>query len=315
MDKQLIQRANAGDAEAQYKVARGCEKKLLFKEARAYYLKAAKQSYPKAYYRIAQMYKAGRSVAFDAQKSAGFMKVAADNGVIKAQYYYGRMLYYGFGVEQNKSLAIDYFGSAANQGHKDAQIVIGKILAKGEGELAADVNQAAGYLYAASSDNAEAKYKLGKLLMKSPELGASPEPYLREAAEMGHVKAKYYYGMMLAETDWEKSLELLKESAECNYAKAQFEYGAKLHNLQENEIDALKYLRMAAAKGNENAQMILDSIPVDDQIVIPNDSDNDDLYGSNIKIPGIEDDEEDVHLNITIIKPSDPNENDDESNV
>ena len=329
MDPQHIQQADNGDVESQYKLARQLEKSLRFKEALVYYTKSAKQGYPKSFFRVSQMYKAGRGVAFNIKKSAGFMKLSADNGYVKAQYFYGRMLYYGLGVEQNLSTAIDYFGSAANSGYKEAQIVIGKMLAKGEG-LDQDINQAAGYLYAASEVNAEAKYKLGKILMKHPELNADPEQYLKDAAEMGHIKAKYYYGMLLSKKDQQKSFELIKEAAESNYTKAQYEYGAKLYNSQQDEIEGLKNLRMASVKGSQEAHAILDSVVVDDHIEIPNnditgsdikipgiqDDDEvieDDLLGTNIQIPGVQCDETDVPLNITIMKPTDNASNEDEN--
>ncbi len=92
--------------------------------------KSANQGYPKAQYNLGILYKNGRVVAKNETQAAAWLQQAALQGDVKAQTDLGIMYELGIGVPLNTSTAIEWLQKAASQGDVEAKNRLGSIYAK-----------------------------------------------------------------------------------------------------------------------------------------------------------------------------------------
>jgi len=93
----------------------------------AYFLKSAEMGHDNAQYNLGLMYRAGKGVEKDLQKSAYWYKKAAEQGEAKARFELGRMYEYGQGVDKNIKKALYWYGQAAKQGYLEAQTTLASL--------------------------------------------------------------------------------------------------------------------------------------------------------------------------------------------
>jgi TPR repeat protein len=119
----LQQRANAGDAKAQFELGRAYEdgKGVPQDDGKAveWFRKAAEQGDAQAQNSLGVMYALGRGVPRDREEAVRWYKMAARQGLTEAMYNVAISYYNGEGAEQNISLACSWMMMAQRKG--DAQ--------------------------------------------------------------------------------------------------------------------------------------------------------------------------------------------------
>jgi TPR repeat protein len=114
--KELVERANQGDPEAQYRlgemyyysgirIGEGSLRDQDLKEAATWYRKAAEQGHADAQDRLGGMYSSGDGVLKDLKEAATWYRKAAEQGDAHAQYRLSLQYASGHGVPQDYVLA------------------------------------------------------------------------------------------------------------------------------------------------------------------------------------------------------------------
>lgn len=135
----LLEKARAGDPEAQYEVGRTyayAEKEHgKFDEGLKLLTKAAEQGHAEAQEVLGQALWVGELVGFPTDKKNGikWLKKAAENGQSAAQANLGVYYYYGNSVKQDFKIARRYLESAAQQREESAQFDLGIMYLEGNG--------------------------------------------------------------------------------------------------------------------------------------------------------------------------------------
>jgi TPR repeat protein len=141
-----------------------------FKQAAAWYRKAAEQEDKGAQYHLGVMYNDGEGVQQDFEQAAAWYRKAAEQGFPAAQYNLGLMYNDGEGVQQDFKQAVAWLRKAAEQGYAGAQCSLGKMYHKGEG-VQQDFEQAAAWHRKAAEQGAvEAQYVLGIMYRQGQEV-------------------------------------------------------------------------------------------------------------------------------------------------
>jgi len=131
----LKNRAEAGDAEAQYKFAytfsnksdtNGAQEKIQWLK------KAAEQGHPKASFDLGICYTYGKGVAQDTTESLKWHRKAAALGISESCSFLGYQYKYGFGVPKDVTEAAKWYRQGANRDGL-ARIQLGLLYALGDG--------------------------------------------------------------------------------------------------------------------------------------------------------------------------------------
>lgn len=190
---ELQQRAEAGDAEAQFQVGRVCAKgEGVPKDegkAFAYFRKAAEAGHSEAEAATGFMFGEGRGVPRDPVEAVRWFKSAAKKGVVRAQFNLGWMLARGTGVDQNLAEAITWYEKAGASGMLQAQMQLAQIYYFGENGIPQDLSVAEKWVRLAAEQGnpwAEntlgAMYENGKAIPADTKLAAA---WYLKAAEKG----------------------------------------------------------------------------------------------------------------------------------
>lgn len=136
--KELLPKAEAGNAEAQFQIAKmyesgdGVQKDP--QQTLNWLIKAADQGHAKARYTLGWMYANGLTVRQDYFLAAKYYRLAATfNNDPEAQYRMGELHFNGRGVENDYGKAIEYYQRAAQQGHAAAQYILSSMYEEGWG--------------------------------------------------------------------------------------------------------------------------------------------------------------------------------------
>jgi TPR repeat protein len=98
-----------------------------FKQAVAWYRKAAEQGTAEAQHALGSMYYKGKGVQQDFKQAAAWYRKAAEQGDAAAQYNLGYMYRNGQGVQQDPKQAAAWYRKAADQGHTMAYLGLGTL--------------------------------------------------------------------------------------------------------------------------------------------------------------------------------------------
>ncbi|MFC1672879.1 tetratricopeptide repeat protein [Pseudomonadota bacterium] len=158
--QETLPKADAGDAKAQFEIAKmyetgdGTAKEMAL--AVKWYMKAADQGNPAAKFQLAWMYANGIGVRQDYFTAAKYYRLAAtfDNHT-EAQFRMGELHFNGRGVEHDYGKAIKYYNQAASKGHAAAQYLLGSMYIEGWG-IKKDLIKAYIWLKLAQDKRAEA---------------------------------------------------------------------------------------------------------------------------------------------------------------
>lgn len=161
--KELLKKAEAGDAKAQlqlggaYQEGRGIEKNRYL--ALEWIKKSADQGYPRALAILGQRYFLGDGVEKDEKKALALIEEAAVKGLAEAQFDFSALL-----TDKKKyPEAYGWIKKSAEQGFPQGQYYLGQLYERGQG--CQPDQQAAIFWYkkAADSGNVEAARKLGAI--------------------------------------------------------------------------------------------------------------------------------------------------------
>lgn len=136
IDQDLLRRAKAGNADAQYELGlqyfmiRG-EDGAGVKKALNWCTKAANQGYAKAQCQLGYMYSTGEGVPQDYKKAVEWYTKAANQGNDLALNNLGASYLHGHGVPQNDKKAVELLVKSANQGNQLALSTLNRLLAMG----------------------------------------------------------------------------------------------------------------------------------------------------------------------------------------
>jgi len=136
--KEALPAAEAGDPDAQYKVAimykTGDGVKKNPQKTLEWLLKAAEQGHAQSRYQLGLMYANGTIVRQDYFTAAKYYRLAATfNNHADAQFRLGELHFNGRGVEHDYGKAIEYYNQAASKGHCAAQYILSSMYEEGWG--------------------------------------------------------------------------------------------------------------------------------------------------------------------------------------
>jgi hypothetical protein len=110
------------------------------------------------------------------------------------------------------------------------------------------------FTLAAEQGYTEAQYMVGEMLFsRAPE---KAKKWLELAANKGHVGAQYHLGLLYHSSHAEKAMHWYTLAAKQGHADAQYQLGHK-YNVACRYDDAVRWLRLSAAKGLTEADMLL----------------------------------------------------------
>ena len=156
--KEIIQKAESGDVEAQnnlglgYYHGQGVPQN--YKEAVKWFARSAEQGDAEAQNAAGKMYYHGQGVPQNYREAVNWYTRAAEQGFAEAQFNLSLKYYLGEGVLQNYKEAAKWYFRAAEQGYADAQNNLGTMYQRGEG-VPQDYVQAYKWYNLASAQGAE----------------------------------------------------------------------------------------------------------------------------------------------------------------
>ena len=168
--KDLIERANRDDAQAQYDLAVYFATRrsggLAASEAVHWLQRAAEQGHIEAQSDLGLLYYRGTGVPQDSVEAARWLRRAAEQGHAASQADLGRLHYLGDGVPRDLVQAAKWYQEAAERGFAPAQFNLAGLLASGTG-IPRDAEEAARwYREAAEQGLAEAQHALALALIR-----------------------------------------------------------------------------------------------------------------------------------------------------
>ena len=211
ISESLLKLAEAGDVEAQVKVAvqsyRGVEllhgKRLgvEIENALRWFKIAAEKDHKIALYYLGRMHEQGEGVSRDLDKSLNYYVRSSDAGFGPASVHLGFFYDRGEIVKRDLNTAFEYFLTAINQGETKANYYIGKYLLYGQTSIERNIEEGMRHFEVAADEGfALAQYELGMLhidgfkVLQNYERGIY---WLTEAAkndyQRAHVKLAHHY--------------------------------------------------------------------------------------------------------------------------
>ena len=134
-----------------------------FRQAAAWYRKAAEQGYPEAEASLGYLYHHGRGVPQDDIEAAHWYQKASAQGDASAQVELAHMYLFGIGVTRDSKQAAAWYTKAAEQGDALAQCNLGVLYYNGEGVPLDYSESVQWYRIAASQNFPEAMFNLGEM--------------------------------------------------------------------------------------------------------------------------------------------------------
>lgn len=238
----------------------------------AYLQKAAESGQTEAMTLLVRLYMQGE-YEMDTAKAVKYSMTAADDGIPDAQLYAGLACMDGVGVKQDYTEAARYFRLAANQGNSEARASLAYLFQEGLGVERDEAKAFKLYRTSAKAGNVNSMFQLGicyEFGVGTPVDTAKAAEWYSKGSEQGDAFATERLAFLHADgfgsnpPDLEQAFELFLKSAMNGVSTAMFTVGScYLHGtgVEKDEKEAVKWLRMAADNGIEDARVILDSLP------------------------------------------------------
>lgn len=185
-----------------------------------------------------------RVMSDEPERSAPWVRAAAEMGLAEGQLRYGRMLLEGLGMAQDRAAAFAWFTRAAETGGAEAWNMLGRCYENGWG-VAEDYALAAHWFArAAAAGDAWAQYNLGHLYLNGKGLdrdAAAAFGCYEASAHQGHARAMNLLGRCYehgwgAEPDADAAAHWYRLSAEGGYFRGQYNHASVL--MARGEADA-----------------------------------------------------------------------------
>lgn len=231
------------------------------------------------HYRLAKLCLDEQSGHYAPREAIQWLLKAAKQDFDPAQYRLGKMLLRGDLVEQDIPYAMEWLGKAAAHGNPYAEYLLGKELVRGE-SLPKDPERGLELLErSAARKNRYAQYLLGTLYLKGKETPRCTEKALRlitAAADQGLEAAEYAVGRLLLLGDENlpkqprKALPYLERAAGKGNTSARYLLGRTYLRGEELPKDiprGLWYLESAAGQNHQWAQLLLGRLYLYGQVV------------------------------------------------
>jgi TPR repeat protein len=239
-----------------------------YKQAAAWYRKAAEQGLAGAQVCLAGLYERGEGVQKDHAQAMRWYRKAAEQGDVDGQFNLGKTCYLGLGARESHSEAALWFGLAAEQGHVDAQFMLGGMCCNGLGCPKDNHKAIAWFRKAAEQGLADAQFNLGMGYFKGdgvPEDDSQAAVWFRKAAEQGHARAQYLLGCQYEKgqgvlQDRSQGVAWYRKAADQGEADAQCLLGLSYRDgsgVQQSYTQSAIWLEKAADQGNADAQTAL----------------------------------------------------------
>lgn len=197
-------------------------------------------------------------------------KLCADNGDAKCKNIIGLFYYLGIVVEQDYKKAYEWYTLAYDKGYIKSLLNIATLYAYGYG-VDKDIEHSIELVYKIEcSDPLLFNASLGRihLINKNYELAFK---FIKKAVELGDLKSEFIYGECLFDGKYchmnkKAGVKHIRNAAKngvgsANLAMARlYELGADEAGIKQSDAQALKNYKIAARKGNKNAQFKLAKI-------------------------------------------------------
>lgn len=262
--------AEAGDTEAQYKIAllleEGGDVQVDFDEAVMWYRRAASKGHSGAQWRLSLCYQTGLGVEADENKAVHLLQLAADGGESDAQLQLGWHYYFGSVVSEDRKKAYQLFKKASEQWNLTALVWLGHCYQNGDGVVIDRKKACQLYQKAADLGVVSAQFKLGMMyslgwgVRRNSKKAAN---LLTMAAEQNHTTAIVELGRMyLSGTGVAQSTStaevLFKKAADLGDADGKFELGRLiLAREQCHNAEAFQFIVESANEHIVNAEQYL----------------------------------------------------------
>ena len=192
----------------------------------------------------------------------GEVRNQAVSGNPYAQDVLGFVYYLGFGgLSQDPAQAAFWYRKAADQGLANAQYNLGVLYEKGQGMPQDYAQAAAWYRKAADQGNPDAQTTLGGLYDYGegvPRDDAQAAFWYRKAADQGYSKAQFYLGVFYTNglgvpQNLTLAVSWYRKAADQGLVAAQRNLGILYFKALGNSAEAERFLKLAAAQGDEDA--------------------------------------------------------------
>ena len=234
---ELLQRANAGDVEAQvlaalvYDSGKVVESDLA--EAVRWMQAAAASHHPVAQNMLGMRYDMGRGLPQDSQLAVAWLTKSAAQEYAQAQSNLGLMLFEGRGTAASPTEAVRLFRLAADQGNTSGQCRLGIAYALGKGVVLDKQQAVFWYRKAAEGGDVNAQLNLAKAYnfgFGVPRDLAEAAIWYRKAAEQGNTTAQVdlavaYINGEGVRKDRSEAEKWLKQASEKGSALGSFYFG------------------------------------------------------------------------------------------
>ena len=267
---ELIQLAEKGDAEAQYKLGERWGRpgsSQNYGEALKYYRKAAEQNYTLAQIALATMFFNGSGVTKSSLEAEIWLRKAADSG--SAEAYYNLVFLYKDDpkLTQKCTAAVEWLTKAATNGDNEAQNWLGDLYVYGSGVTKDLATAAVWFRKAANQENVKAQTNMGWAYFTGsgvPKDYTEAATWYLKAANMGNgasqeTLAQLYFSGKGVPKDSIEAMAWLRKAAEQDLASAQHDIGIQYMN-RENKNEGLYWLQKAAEQNDLNSQFDLGRI-------------------------------------------------------
>lgn len=207
----------------------------------------------------------------DAREGLDWYQRSAALGESDAMHNLGCIHFYGEDVEQDDNKALDWFGKAAAKGDADSMFMLGRMHNEGRGTSPDGQKALHWFIKAADAGDVVAMYFAGLLHQLGEAVPRNHEEarrWYRRGAELGDACCKRNLGGLLingqgGEMDTEGGINFLREAAEGDDALAMCQL-ADIYRagviVQQDMEESVKWYRLAAARGMEEAWQALDEM-------------------------------------------------------
>ena len=235
------------------------------------YLITAANGNPEAMYKLGEKYQEARVRAGDAvpdyDTAMYWYRAAANRGYIPALMRLGNIYESGeLLIARDYPKAFFWYEKAAQANSIPAQIKTAAMYREGQGVQRNLQTAAAWYQRAAAQGSAEAAFNLGVMYENGAGVGRNYQTafaWYKTASDKGHPKAKFNLGHLYqigigVDQSYPEAFRYYKEAADFGDITAQYEVGKiykdGLHGIERNDVQAAKYLSLAADRGHMAAK-------------------------------------------------------------
>lgn len=206
LDPALLERAKAGNSEAEYLVGaaydtgKGVVRDM--SQAASWYQKSAAQGDPRAQHNLGVLYEFGDGVPKDPARAAALYRQSAEKGFASSQFSLGLCYAHGNGVPQDYAQALAWYEKAADQGSTGALVNLALMYIQGQGVTKDEahawqlIHHAAELGDPGSQLQMAMDYEDGKHGVAQDHQLA--KEWVRKSAEQGNVPAEFDLAMMLS---------------------------------------------------------------------------------------------------------------------